>query len=125
MKTYPVKFSPDGRLVAFEVESIYISLGAIVRLLENCEGVSHVRRRRLFSCDSEIHVRFEFSGHPCVVWEPYGDNSRYLIGPDDPENFPEDLSNLAGLFDRYEPPALRAFFGDIVSLRFLKWRNRA
>ena len=39
--------------------------------------------RRLFSRWDDIHVWFRYRGVRCVVWEPYGDNSRYTIVPQD------------------------------------------
>jgi hypothetical protein len=120
MKTYPAKTSPDGRLVAFEVENAYIGAAAVARLLEQAAGVSEVRRRRLFSGDGDVHVRFRHRGQPCIVWEPYGDNSRYWVGPESPEAFTEDLREVERVFDEYSPPMHRAMLGNLLSLRFLK-----
>ena len=121
MKTYPAKTSPDGRLIAFEVENAYIGPAAVARLLQQAASVSEVKRRRLFSGDGDVLVRFKHLGHPCIVWEPYGDNSRYWVGPENPEVFPEDLREVERVFDDYSPPMHRAMIGNLLSLRFLKW----
>lgn len=120
MKTYPAKTSPDGRPVAFEVENAYIGSAAVARLLQTAEGASEVKRRRIFSGDGDVHVRFKYRGHPCIVWEPYGDNSRYWIGPEDVENFSGDIRSVEQVFSNYSPPAHRAVLGNLLSLRFFK-----
>lgn len=120
MKTYPAKTSPDARLIAFEVENAYIGPAALARLLQQVAGVSEVKRRRLFSGDGDVHVRFKYRAHLCIVWEPYGDNSRYWIGPENPEAFTEDLREVERALDDYSPPTHRAMIGNLLSLRFLK-----
>lgn len=118
MKTFPVKNSLDGRLIAFEVENAYIGPSTVARLLRQVEGVSNVERRRPFSGSSDIHVRFKHGGHSCIVWEPYGDNSRYWIGPESPDTFPQDMRFVESVFDEYRPPMHRAVLGNLLSLRF-------
>ena len=120
MKTFPVVTSPDGRLVAFEVENAYIGASAVARLLVQVDGVTDIERRRPFSRSSDVHVRFKHRGHPCIVLEPYGDNSRYWIGPECPETYPQDMREVESAFDSYSPPMHRAMIGDLLSLRFLK-----
>lgn len=120
MKTFPAVTSPDGRLIAFEVENAYVGPSTVAQLLRLVEGVSDVVRRRPFSRSSDVHVRFKHGGHPCIVWEPYGDNSRYWVGPESPETFPEDMRDVEGAFERYSPPMHRAMIGGLLSLRFLK-----
>ncbi len=120
MRTYPAKTSPDGRLVAFEVENAYIGPSAVAGLLQQVADISEVKRRRLFSGDGDVHVRFKHRGHPCIVWEPYGDNSRYWVGPENPDAFDADLRDVERVFDGYSPPMHRAVLGNLLSLRFLK-----
>ena len=47
------------------------------RLLESVEGVTNVRRNWF----NDDRFSFCFLGRACVVNEPWGDNSRYWIGP--------------------------------------------
>lgn len=120
MKTFRAGSEPDGRLRAFEVENAYIGPSAIAQVLRQTEGVTEVQRRRLFSRDSEVHVRFRYRGHPCIVWEPYGDNSRYWIGPESTDSFTADMAPVEEAFGNYRPPPHRAFVGDLLTLRFMK-----
>lgn len=39
----------------------------------------------MFESGNEIHTEFTFDGANFVVWEPFGDNSRFWIGPSDDE----------------------------------------
>lgn len=120
MQTHPAKTSPDGRLIAFEIDNAYIGPAAVARLLGQASSVSDVKRRRLFSGDGDVHVRFKHQGQPCIVWEPYGDNSRYWIGPENPDTFAEDLREVERVFEEYNPPAHREMIGNLLTLRFLK-----
>jgi hypothetical protein len=83
MKTYPV---PDasGRLHAFEVPNTLFTTRRVAALLRKTPGVADVKVvRRLFSTPSDVRIRFVWRGRKLIVWEPWGDNSRYWIGPDD------------------------------------------
>jgi hypothetical protein len=120
MKTFPAASEPDGRLRAFEVENAYIGPSAVAQVLRGTEGVTEVEQRRLFSRDSEVHVKFKYQGHPCIVWEPYGDNSRFWIGPEGKDSFAGDMAPVERAFAHYRPPLHRTFVGDILTLRFVK-----
>jgi hypothetical protein len=120
VQTYPAKTSPDGRLIAFEIENVYIGAVAVARLLKQIASVTDVKRRRLFSSNGDVHVRFKHKGHSCIVWEPYGDNSRYWIGPEDPDAPTVSLQDIAKVFDAYSPPTYRVTLGNLLSMRFLK-----
>lgn len=120
MKTYSAKTTPDGRLIAFEIENIYVGISAIAGLFQQISAITDVNRRRLFAGESDIHVRFKYGGQPCVVWEPYGDSSRYWIGAETPDAFTANLQELRTIFDRYNPPIHRLLIGNILSLRFFK-----
>ena len=77
MRTYP-STSDDGSIKAFEISSSYFwSLGDMRRTLESVNGVSEVRRNWF----NDDRYSFFYQGRACVVNEPYGDNSRYWIGP--------------------------------------------
>jgi hypothetical protein len=105
MKTWPI-VDDQGKLVAFEVSIMSISLARITRLLTSL-GASDFCKRRPFSYD-EVHIAFVYRGASYVVWEPFGDNSRYWIGPADkaPER-PEDLARIEKAFRSYQPSLLR------------------
>jgi hypothetical protein len=126
-------FNKEGvRTPIFQVENVYIGPAAIVRLLTGIDGVSDIQLRQMFAKSSDIHVRFKYLGRSYIVWEPYGDNSRYWIGPADmvagekdvPQlDSPVDIASLEDAFKRYRPPLHRALLGDVVTLRFFKRRG--
>jgi hypothetical protein len=120
MKTFPAASELDGRLLAFEVENAYIGPSAVAQVLGRTEGVTDVEQRRLFSRNSAVHVKFKYRGHPCIVWEPYGDNSRYWIGPDSKDSFTGDMAPVEEAFAHYRPPLHRKLAGDLLTLRFVK-----
>lgn len=119
MDTYPVKESQHG-LIAFEIENAYVSPRQIGQLLATVTGIENVRVRRIFSRESDVHLRFEYQGVPFVVWEPYGDNSRYWIGPDDVDGAVIDSTPIKGVFDSYTSNTLRNTLGRLLTLSFLK-----
>jgi len=61
------------------------------------------------------------------VWEPYGDNSRYWIGPNERLVLrdPIQLREIEEAVRQYRPPALVKIFGDLVSLNFKSLMGRA
>ncbi len=116
MHTYPHVSEATGETLGFEIELVYISLAAVARLLSSIEGVSDLRRRRPFTRFDEVHIRFQYKGTECVVWEPFGDNSRYWIGQR--ESSPTvDMTELEKAFQDYSPPLIRTLVGDVLSLR--------
>ena len=124
MKTYPLIDEKKGdRPFAFEIENAYVGTGTIARLLAEVDGVTDVRARKLFRGSSEIHVEFKYLNHDYIVWEPYGDNSRYWIGPKNPEESAGDIGNVENAFKSYRPPFYREVIGDILTLRLFKHPN--
>ncbi|WKD51024.1 hypothetical protein [Microbulbifer spongiae] len=116
MRTYPIK-STEGTMYAFEVESVYISVNGIASILSTVDGISDMLQRKAFSSEENL-VSFQFQGEDCVVWEPYGDSSRYWIGPKEPEPY-TDFSDVEKAFERYQPFIIRKLVGDILTLKFL------
>lgn len=119
MKTHPVSTSDGNRFVAFEVENAYINPATIARLLADLDGVTEVTPRRMFSMSSDVHVEFKYQGKHYIVWEAFGDNSRYWIGPKEERNDIGEITLLEAAFKRYIPPFCRTLFGDIVTLNLL------
>lgn len=107
----------DGQGFAFEIENSYISRRKILKLLSAVDGVSNVVPRKLFSSSSDIHVEFSFQGENFVVWEPYGDSSRYWIGPKEENNF-VDIHALEKVFSEYQPPMMVRILGNLITLNF-------
>jgi len=135
MRTYP-RFNKKGiREPVFEIDNIYIAPATVARVLAAVEGVADVKVRRMFSKPSDIRVQFKYLGRPYIVWEPFGDNSRYWIGPADmlsgvdavaALDSPNDICRLEDAFKHYRPPfhrALLGLFGDVLTLRFIRGKN--
>jgi hypothetical protein len=119
MKTYPILTKDRSRAFAFEVENIYISPATAAYLVTAVDGVANVELRKAFSKSSDVHVEFQYRGQPYVVWEPYGDSSRYWVGPKEETNDVGDITALEAVFRRYRPPLHRALLGDVLTLRFI------
>lgn len=117
LDTYPI-YSKDGRLLAFEIENAYIGLRKIMAVLITISGVSNVRKRRLFGSPSDIHVEFMYLNKDFIVWEPYGDNSRYWIGPKKTEDATNEIRQIENAFKLYRPSFAVKLLGDLVLLKF-------
>jgi hypothetical protein len=81
MRTFPIK-DADGQMFAFEIRARLFAW-RLARCLRDIPGVSDVRPRRWWVGSADVHIRFLYQGREHIVWEPYGDNSRWWIGPDD------------------------------------------
>jgi hypothetical protein len=102
VKTYPLRRS-DGSLHAFEIGNAFISMGAIKRVLRSIDGVTSIKRR--FRSDDRF--TFSFNDVPWVVHEPWGDNSRYWIGPSEAKDHGFDVAPIHNAFVRYQSPLAR------------------
>jgi hypothetical protein len=81
MRTFPIK--DDHRNVfAFEIHAQYLGW-RLARRLRDIPGISDVRPRRWWVGSTDVHIRFRYRGREYLVWEPYEDNSRWWIGPED------------------------------------------
>ncbi len=144
MKTYPLLNDAD-QMTGFEISSLFFpSSASVSRFFEKCPGVQVTRRRKLFESGNEVHAELEFEGGTLIVWEPFGDNSRFWIGPkEESETTSDSLQRLhdfvssnwpgpiqqnawfrapvASLSDRYRPfrDACRA----IALVRGQRWRR--
>jgi hypothetical protein len=101
LKTYPLRRN-DGSLYAFEI-GIVISMVPIKRILRSVDGVTSVKRQ--FRSDDRL--TFSFNGVPWVVHEPWGDNSRYWIGPREGADHSFDVAPIHDAFARYRSPLVR------------------
>ena len=119
MKTFPLVVEPGGRVLAFEIDNAGFGPSALARVLRRTDGVTNVRLRRRLWGDRDIHVRFTYQGYPCMVWEPYGDNSRYWIGPDSTADFKGNVAQLEKTFSDYRLPMHRAILGTFLRWSFL------
>jgi hypothetical protein len=81
MRTYPLR-NETGVLFAFEVDAPLLGR-RLARVLADTAGVSDARRRRWWRGSSDVHIRFRYHEREFIVWEPFGDNGRWWIGPDE------------------------------------------
>ena len=122
MKVFPLVRS-DGNVIAFEIEHAWVSRKAIANLLKRTDGVSTVTlRRRFFSAD-DIRIEFRYRGVEYIVWEPWGDNSRYWIGPRESASGSVDVSGLETVFRGFRPLLLGSLAGHCL-LPLLRRRDR-
>jgi len=132
MRTYPVRSDSGAPTPIFQIDSIYMSARAIASLLSRSDHVTNVRLGRNIPGETrDVKVRFDYQGRPFMVWEPFGDNSRYWIGPADMVEgesevpTPPSIDSLRRTFDQYRPFFLRAVIGNILTLSFLRGRPRS
>jgi len=119
VKTYPIAMEGKETIFAFEIGNTFTYLRWIAYVLRTVEGVSDVRVRRLFGRPSDVHVKFRYLDQECIVHEPWGDSSRYWIGPEDSEEEQIDLRPIEEAFQRYRLPIIYVLFVLIVFLFLL------
>jgi hypothetical protein len=119
METFPVAKKGEHN-VAFAIENVYVSRKTTARLLEQAKGVTDVRLRSRFGSSDDIRIEFKYLGQDCIVWEPFGDNSQYWIGPRNPGEGVDEIVGLEDIFKQYRPPLQRRLFGDLLTLRLFK-----
>ncbi len=118
MKVYKLH-SDDGHFQAFEIDNAYIRPKSIRKLLSNLKEVVEISLQSEHRASIDIKLSFKYCGIKYIVWEPYGDNSRYWIGPESEGEYPDlDLQPLANVFLKYRPFFLAKIFGDILTLNF-------
>ena len=104
----------QGRVYAFEVGNGLLGRRGVCRVAESIPGASIIQRPRLFSGEDEF-CEFEVDGRRFKAWEPFGDNSRYWIGPEPPTWCPQ-VEHVRMAFVRHKP-----FLGRL--LRMLRLPN--
>lgn len=110
----------NGYLVAFEIEAIYYSRNSIAEILKTIKGVSDVQFGGRFGSNNDVRLMFDYLNSAFIVWEPYGDNSRYWIGPKESSQKPMDIRTIEQGFVNYSPPLHKRIVGDIFNLRFIR-----
>jgi hypothetical protein len=79
MKVYDITDS-EGHVMAFEVSNAFLSRSTACRVACGIPGAKLIRKPRIFPSQDDF-CEFEIEGVAFVVWEPWGDNSRYWVGP--------------------------------------------
>ena len=81
MTTYDIT-DEQGRVFAFEIENVLIGRRGVVRVAKGIPGCTIKRTPLVLSWFREdSFCEFEVDGEPYIAEEPFGDSSRYWIGP--------------------------------------------
>jgi hypothetical protein len=105
MRTYPLQAS--GAVHAFEVSNLWLRPRAIARLVRS-KGAEITFRRRLFG-PRDLRLRFRYKDREFQVVEPFGDSSRYWIGPVEEALVPTaETAELNEIFAQYRPGVVGA-----------------
>jgi hypothetical protein len=107
LRTYPLT-NDSGAIYAFEVGNALLSPREIARLVKSSLGASITAGPLGYASAEDMRLRFRYAGIEFEVVEPFGDNSRYWIGPagEKPTRVPE-IDKLNELFLAYRPTLLR------------------
>ena len=118
MRTFEIHSDDEGYFVAFEIENAYVRPSKVREILSTVDGVQSVAVGNPSGESRDIRVTFDYEGIEFIVWEPYGDNSRYWIGPKQTEGQLSDIdiTPLAEAFREYQPPFLIKVLADLVTL---------
>jgi len=116
MRTYPIK-DETGRLFALEVDVVFCGVRDLVKVIATAEGVTDAKAGRPSSGERDVRATFRYQGDEFAVVEPFGDNSRYWIGPIS-DNLKRDVSPIERQLRSYVPSLLRRILGGLVTLNF-------
>lgn len=116
VKTYPVK-DETGRPFAVEVEVAYCGIRSLAQTIAAVEGVTDVEVCKTFSGNGDVRAKFRYQGEEFAVVEPFGDNSRYWIGPVAQASH-RDVSPIESRLQAFKPSLLRRVVGSLVTLNF-------
>lgn len=101
MEIYDLR-DEQGRLYAFEIPNHRIGRRGVCRVIGRIPGAEVLRRPKLLSwLREEEFCEFRLGGVRFVAWEPYGDNSRYWIGPQTRTSAAPELSAIRAAFARF------------------------
>ena len=81
MHIYEV-INESGEVFAFEINNTLLSRKKVIQIIEDLPGVNVVGRPKGFVFDNENEFcQFEYEGNTFIIEEPWGDSSRYWVGP--------------------------------------------
>jgi hypothetical protein len=107
LRTYPL-VDDSGAMRAFEVSNVLLSAREIAALVSDRLAASVTGGPNTFFSRDDTRLRFEYAGVEFEVVEPFGDNSRYWIGPVDGVFSRVDaLAEIEAVFRSYRPSLLR------------------
>jgi len=98
-----------GRTFAFEVSNSLLTRSGAVDIVLTIPGVKLRKAPTRFSGEDEF-CAFEVDGQHFTICEPFGDNSRYWIGPT-PPSWCQQVAIVRDAFERYKTISLAHFLG--------------
>jgi hypothetical protein len=102
MKLYDLK-DKDGRIFAFEIPNWRLSRNGVCKVVRSIPEAHVLRTPRFLSrFREEEFCGFEVYGQKFKAREPFGDNSRYWIGPE-PPHWCEQVEVARDAFARHKP----------------------
>ena len=90
MRTYPIQ-NEQHQLHAFEINNALTGRRAVAKIIESIPNVKLKKKPKFFSWfrNNDVFCIFELNNREFTIEEPFGDNSRYLIGCNPPCHSPE------------------------------------
>jgi hypothetical protein len=83
METHKITYE-DGNLFAFEISSTWCSRRKAVSIIERLNNVEITKRPKWFSFKGQdVFCEFNYKDISYLIEEPWGDSSRYWIGPEE------------------------------------------
>ena len=78
MKIYDIK-TETGEPHAFEIKNLFVSRGRACRIAASVPGAQMIRANKSWFSD-DVFCVFRVGDREIEIMEPFGDNSRFLIG---------------------------------------------
>jgi hypothetical protein len=83
MRTH-ILHNADGTPYAFDISNLLLTRNQACKLVSAIPGTAVIRRSRLFR-DTDDFCEFKIGVDVFILEEPFGDSSRYWVGPKDGE----------------------------------------
>lgn len=97
MKTYDLH-DEAGRVLAFEVDNFWLGRKGTAAIVQSIPDATVIRKPGAIATSGEEgFLLFQIGARRFVAWEPWGDSSRYWIGPD-PPGYSEDTEMVRAAF---------------------------
>ena len=96
-------------MFAFEIDNTAVSPRQLGRLVQSSLDATVTQGPQGFFAREDWRLQFTYKGVTFEVWEPFGDNSRYWVGPagEEPKRV-DAIDDVHSAFVQHEPSALRS-----------------
>jgi hypothetical protein len=100
MRIYELK-DKKGRMFAFEVENAFLGRAGVCKVVQAIPNIQIIRKSKMLSYfREESFCEFIIDGKRFEAFEPFGDNSRYWIGPKPPK-WCKQVSEVSKAFTKF------------------------